>query len=281
MAWLAGDIRARGFLLGATSGRTTLNGEGLQHQDGHGLLMASTIPSCIAYDPAFGYEVALIIQDGMRRMYGENEAVYYYITLYNENYPQPALPEGKEGERVAEGVRKGMYLYSSSKGKGPRVQLMGSGSIFQEVLAAADLLREDWKVESDIWSVPGINQLHREGISCERHNLRHGDKPRKPYVTSLMEGHEGPVIFSSDYLRAYPEQIRRLIPGDVTILGTDGYGRSDSRERLRDFFEIDRRHIAVNALKALADQGQIDAALAAKALEKYGLTGDRPDPWTV
>ena len=281
LAWLAGDIRAKGFLLGATSGRTTLNGEGLQHQDGHGLLLASTIPTCTAYDPAFGYELAVIVQDGLRRMYGKGEPGFYYITLINQNYSQPALPEGKEGERIAEGVRRGMYLYSSGKGKGPRVQLMGSGAIFQEVMAAAELLREDWKVASDVWSVPGINQLHRDGIDRERWNLAHPDKPKKPYVTEILEGHEGPAVISTDYLRAYPEQIRRLIPNRLTILGTDGYGRSDSREQLRRFFEIDRFHIVVNALKGLADEGTLDVSLVAEAAKKYGLDLDRPNPMTV
>ncbi len=281
LAWLAGDIRAKGFLLGATSGRTTLNGEGLQHQDGHGLLLASTIPTCTAYDPAFSYELAVIVQDGLRRMYGEGEPGFYYITLLNQNYPQPALPEGKEGERIAEGVRRGMYLYSSGKGKGPRVQLMGSGAIFQEVLAAAELLREDWKVESDVWSVPGINQLHRDGIDTERWNLAHPEEARKAYVTKILEGHEGPAVISTDYLRAYPEQIRRLIPNRLTVLGTDGFGRSDSREQLRRFFEIDRYHIVVNALKGLADEGTLDVSRAAEAAEKYGLDLNRPNPMTV
>lgn len=276
LAWLAGDIRAKGFLLGATSGRTTLNGEGLQHQDGHGILVASTIPSCVAYDPAFSYELAIIIQDGLKRMYKDNESLYYYITLYNQNDPQPAMPEG-----VEEGVKKGMYLYSSTKGKGPRVQLMSSGSIMKETLAAVELLKNDWKVDSDLWSVPGINQLHREGWDCERWNLLHSDKPRTPYVTEQMKGHDGPVIISTDYIRAYPEQIRRLIPNKVTILGTDGYGRSDSREKLRDFFEVDRFHIVVNSLKALIDEGKLEADVLNKAVKSYGLNPDSPNPITV
>ena len=278
LAWLAGDIRAKGFLLGATSGRTTLNGEGLQHQDGHGLLLASTIPTCTAYDPAFGYELAIIVQDGLRRMYGEGEPGFYYITLTNQNYPQPALPDGKEGERVAEGVRRGMYLYSSGKGKGPRVQLMGSGAIFQEILAAAELLKKDWNVEADVWSVPGINQLHRDGVETERWNLAHPDEQKKAYVTEVLEGHEGPAVISTDYLRAYPEQIRRLIPNRLTILGTDGFGRSDSREKLRSFFEIDRYHIVANALKGLVDEGSLDVSKAAGAAEKYGMDLSKPNP---
>jgi pyruvate dehydrogenase E1 component len=281
LAWLAGDIRAKGFLLGATSGRTTLNGEGLQHQDGHGMLMASTIPSCEAFDPSFSYEVAVIIQDGMKRMYDDDESIYYYITLTNQNHVQPALPEGKEGERVIEGIRKGMYLYSSSEGKGPRVQLMGSGAIMQEILAAGDLLKDDWKVETDIWSIPGVNQLHRDGIAVERWNLAHPDKPRKAFVTEILEGREGPVIISTDYLRAYPEQIRRLIPQKLTILGADGYGRSDSRERLRDFFEIDRFHIVINALSSLVGEGKLDGAVVSKAVKKYKVDLDKPNPLTV
>lgn len=277
LAWLAGDIRARGFLLGATSGRTTLNGEGLQHQDGHGHVLAGTIPSCVSYDPAFAYELAVIIEDGMRRMYEEREDVFYYITLYNENYRHPALPEG-----VEEGIRKGMYLFSEASGSGPKVQLMGSGSILGEVIEAAGLLKEDWKVESDIWSVPGINGLNREGTECERWNRNHPDEPAKtPYVTQVMQGHEGPAVFSSDSVRAYPEQIRRLVPNPLTILGTDGFGRSDSRERLRDFFEIDRFHITVSALKGLADRGEIGKEILKEALERYGLDTEKPNPMTV
>ncbi|MDC7233691.1 MAG: pyruvate dehydrogenase (acetyl-transferring), homodimeric type [Spirochaetales bacterium] len=277
LAWLAGDIRAKGFLIGATSGRTTLNGEGLQHQDGHGHVMAGTIPSCMSYDPAFSYELAVIIQDGMKRMYEDNESIFYYISVTNENYRQPELPEGSE-----EGIRKGMYLFQKASGKGKKVQLMGSGSIFQEVLAAAELLKKDWKVDADIWSLPGINQLHREAVDCERWNLNHPDKkPRVPYVTQQLKGHKGPAVISTDYIRAYPEQIRRLIPNSLTVLGTDGYGRSDTREQLRRFFEMDRYYIAVNALKGLADQGDLDATVVSEALKKYNLDSEKPNPMTL
>ncbi|MBF9014121.1 MULTISPECIES: pyruvate dehydrogenase (acetyl-transferring), homodimeric type [unclassified Oceanispirochaeta] len=277
LAWLAGDIRAKGFLIGATSGRTTLNGEGLQHQDGHGHVMAGTIPSCISYDPSYSYELAVIIQDGMRRMYDDNESIFYYISVTNENYVQPELPVGSE-----EGIRKGMYLFRKAAGKGKNVQLMGSGSIFQEVLAAAELLKSDWKVDSDIWSLPGINQLHREGVDCERWNLNHPEKKAKiPYVTQIMEGHEGPAVISTDYIRAYPEQIRRLIPNSLTVLGTDGYGRSDTREQLRRFFEMDRYYITLNALKGLVEQGDMDASVLGEALKKYNLDSEKSNPMTV
>ena len=277
LAWLAGDIRAKGFLLGATSGRTTLNGEGLQHQDGHSHIMAGTIPSCQSYDPAFAYELAVIIQDGMKRMYQDNESIFYYISLMNENYIQPALPEGSE-----EGIRKGMYLFKKSTGKSQKVQLMGSGSIFQEVLAAADILKDEWKVDSEIWSLPGINQLHREGAECERQNMNHPEKKAKvPYVTQQMKGHDGPVVISTDYIRAYPEQIRRLIPNQTTILGTDGYGRSDSREHLRRFFEVDRYYIVLNALKGLVDQGDLKTEVLSQAIKKYDLDSNKPNPMSV
>ena len=277
LAWAAGDIRAKGFLLGATSGRTTLNGEGLQHEDGHSLLMASTIPSCYSYDPSFAYELAVILQDGLKRMYEDMESAFYYITITNENYPQPAMPEG-----VEEGIRKGAYLFKKASGKGKTVQLMGSGSILQEVMSAADLLKNDWAVEADIWSVPGINQLAREGSECERWNLTHPEQEKKvPYLTEILKEHEGPFVISTDYIRAYPEQIRRFIPGSLTVLGTDGYGRSDSREQLRRFFEIDRYYIAAAALKGLADQGKLEASVVAEALKKYKIEPDKPNPMTV
>jgi pyruvate dehydrogenase E1 component len=277
LAWLAGDIRAKGFLIGATSGRTTLNGEGLQHQDGHGHVMAGTIPSCISYDPSYSYELAVIIQDGMKRMYDDKESIFYYISVTNENYLQPELPKGSE-----EGIRKGMYLFRKAAGKSKKVQLMGSGSIFQEVLAAADLLKNDWNVDSDIWSLPGINQLHREALDCERWNLNHPDKKtRLPYVTQIMEGHEGPAVISTDYIRAYPEQIRRLIPNSLTVLGTDGYGRSDTREQLRRFFEMDKYYITLNALKGLVEQGDLDSSVLNEALKKYNLDSEKSNPMTV
>ena len=299
MAWAAGDIQARGFLMGATAGRTTLNGEGLQHQDGHGLLLAATYPTCRAYDPAFAYEMAVVVRDGLEKMYARQENVFYYITLMNENYSHPALPEGAE-----EGIIKGIYLFrKAGRGKGPRVQLMGSGTIFREVIQAAGILKDDWKVESEIWSVPGVNQLQREAAECERANLLRtsasGSAPgsssksasksasespaeamRVPYLTQVLQGHEGPVIFSSDYMRAYPEQIRRLIPNRFVVLGTDGYGRSDSRRKLRDFFEVDRRWIVLSALKALVDEGALEAEVLGRAVKKYDINLNKPNPLT-
>ena len=276
LAWAAGDIHARGFLLGATAGRTTLNGEGLQHQDGHGLLLAATYPTCRAYDPAFAYEMAVIIRDGLQRMYADRENLFYYITLMNENYQQPAMPDG-----VEEGIIRGIYLFRpAGRGKGPKVQLMGSGTIFREVIAAADMLKKDWKVESEIWSVPGVNQLHRDGMEAERENLINPDAGRRAYLTEVLEGHEGPAVFSSDYMRSYPEQIRRLIPNKLTVLGTDGYGRSDSRAKLRDFFEVDRRWIVLAALKALVGEGALEAAVLKDALKKYKIDPAKPNPLT-
>ena len=274
--WAAGDSRARGFLMGATAGRTTLNGEGLQHQDGHGLLIAATHPTCQAYDPSFSYELTVIIQDGMRRMYHDNEDIFYYITLMNENYAQPEMPEGAE-----EGIRRGGYLFRAApQGSGKKVQLMGSGTILREVIAAAELLEKDYGIGADIWSLPGINQLHRDGTERERYNMLHPEaEQRVPYLTRQLEGHTGPVVISTDYLRSYPEQIRRLIPNEhVIILGTDGFGRSDSRAALRSFFEVDRYYIAVAALKGLADEGTIEASIVSEAISRYGLDADKPNP---
>ena len=277
LAWLAGDVRARGFLIGATAGRTTLNGEGLQHQDGHHLLLATTFPTCVAYDPAFAYELAVIIQDGLKRMYADRENMYYYITVMNENYAHPAMPKGVEG-----GIVRGIYLFKKAEGKRKnKIQLMGSGAIFREVIAAADLLEKDWEIDADVWSVPGVNQLHRDGISCERQNMLHPEKkPQLPYLTKVLEGHDGPAVFSSDYIRAYPEQIRRLIPNPFTVLGTDGFGRSDSRRKLRDFFEVDRFWVVLAAIKALADQGQIPRDAIKDAITKYKLNVNKPNPLT-
>ena len=278
LAWAAGDLRARGFLLGGTAGRTTLNGEGLQHEDGHSHILASTIPNCVAYDPTFAYEVVVIVRDGMRRMMQDQEDVYYYVTLMNENYPQPGMPEGAEA-----GIVKGMYLFQEGgKSKGPRVQLLGSGVILREVIAAAELLRNDFKVNSDIWSVTSFNELRRDGLSAERWNLLHPSQPpRKSYIETCLEGHAGPVVASTDYMRAFADQVRAHIPRRYVTLGTDGFGRSDYRVQLRRFFEVNRYYVAVAALKALADEGQIKAEQVEKAIQKYGLDTERPDPWTV
>ena len=282
LAWAAGDMRARGFLMGGTAGRTTLNGEGLQHEDGHSHVLASTIPNCVSYDPTFAYEVVVIVREGIRRMYEAQEDVYYYITLMNENYAHPAMPAGAET-----GIVKGLYLLrqggkADKKSAGPRVQLMGSGTILREVLAAADLLRDDWKVNADVWSATSFNELRRDGMSAERHNLLHpGGPPRKSYVETVLEGHPGPVVAATDYMRNYADQIRSHVPRRYVTLGTDGFGRSDFRVKLRRFFEVNRHYVAVAALKALAEDGEVKPAVVAQAIAKYGLDVDRPDPWTV
>ena len=278
LAWLAGDMRARGFLLGGTAGRTTLNGEGLQHEDGHSHILASTIPNCVSYDPTFAYEVVVIIRDGIRRMYQEQEDVYYYVTLMNENYPHPGMPAGAE-----EGIVKGVYLLQEgAKAKGPRVQLMGSGTILREVMAAADLLRDDFKVSADIWSATSFNELRRDGMSAERWSLLHPSKPRrKSYLETALEGHAGPVVAATDYMRSFADQVRSQIPRRYVVLGTDGFGRSDYRVKLRKFFEVNRYYVAVAALKVLADDGEIKPEIVDQAIKKYGLDTERPDPWTV
>lgn len=277
LAWAAGDSRARGFLLGATAGRTTLNGEGLQHEDGHSHLMSATIPNCVSYDPTFGYELAVIIQEGLRRMVQNQEDVYYYITLMNENYSHPAMPKGAEA-----GILKGMYQFSQSKAKGPKVQLMGSGVILREVIAAAELLEKDWGVSADIWSVTSFTELRREGLDVERWNLLNPDKKQKQtYVGECLAKAEGPVIASTDYMKSFADQIRNFVPQRFVVLGTDGYGRSDSREALRSFFEVDRYYVVLAALKALADEGKLPAAKAAEAIKKYKIDVKRPNPTTV
>ena len=276
-AWAAGDSRARGFLLGATAGRTTLNGEGLQHEDGHSHLMSATIPNCISYDPTFSYELAVIIQEGLRRMIENQEDVYYYITLMNENYSHPEMPKGCE-----DGILKGMYRFSKSKAKGEKVQLMGSGVILREVVAAAEMLEKDWGVSADVWSVPSFTELRREGIDCERWNLLNpGKKARVSYVTECLKDAAGPVIASTDYMRSFSEQIQRFVPNNFVALGTDGYGRSDSREALRDFFEVDRNYIVLSALTALREEGKVPAAKLAEAVKKYKLNPNKPNPATI
>ncbi|EGY53172.1 pyruvate dehydrogenase (acetyl-transferring), homodimeric type [Neisseria shayeganii] len=280
LAWAAGDMRTRGFLLGGTAGRTTLNGEGLQHEDGHSQLQADLIPNCISYDPTFQYELAVIIHDGLRRMYVEQQDVYYYITLMNENYVHPALPQ-REG--IEEQILKGMYLFREGSAGDKKVQLMGSGTIFNEVLAAADLLKADFGVEADVWSCPSFNQLHRDAIEVERHNRLHPTAEQKTaFVAQQLQGHAGPVVAATDYIRSFAERIRHAIPaenGGYVVLGTDGFGRSDSRANLRDFFEVDRYHVAVAALGALAKQGKVDAATVQQAIEKYGIQTDTTPSW--
>ena len=277
LAWAAGDMRARGFLLGGTAGRTTLNGEGLQHEDGHSHLLAATIPNCVSYDPTFSYEVAVIIQDGLRRMMKDQEDVYYYITLMNENYPHPAMPAGAE-----DGIRRGMYLWreSTTTKTGTKVQLLGSGTILREVIAAADLLEQDFGVAADIWSCPSFTELRRDGMAVERWNLLHPEQaPRKSYVEQCLAGRKGPVIASTDYMRAFAEQIRPYIPTRFVCLGTDGFGRSDYRKALRRFFEVDRHYVAVAALKALADDGALPIQKVTDAIAKYGIDVERAPPW--
>jgi pyruvate dehydrogenase E1 component len=279
LAWAAGDSRARGFLLGGTAGRTTLNGEGLQHEDGHSHLQAAMIPNCIAYDPTFHYELAVILQDGMRRMFQEQEDVFYYITVMNENYSHPSLPKGAE-----QGILKGLYrLCEGSKAKGrakkPRVQLLGSGTILREVMAAAELLEADWGVAADVWSATSFNELRREAQDVHRWNLLHPDKKAKTsYVEQCLDGTEGPIVASTDYMRAFADQIRPYVHRRYVTLGTDGFGRSDSREALRRFFEVDRHYVVLAALKALADDGAIPAAKAAEAIRKYGIDAERTNP---
>jgi pyruvate dehydrogenase E1 component len=284
LIWQAADIRARGFLLGATSGRTTLNGEGLQHQDGHSHLVAATVPTCRAYDPTYGYELAVIVQDGLRRMYTDDEDTFYYITLLNENYPHGAMPEG-----AAEGICKGMYrLRAAEAGNAnvdtdtPRAQLLGSGAILREVEAAAELLREDFGVAADVWSVPSFNQLRRDGIEVERWNRLHPESKSRPsYVETLLGPTEGPVIAATDYIRSFAEQIRPFVSRRYVTLGTDGFGRSDTREKLRAFFEVDRRHVVVATLKALADEGTVPPTKVTEAIGKYRVETENREPWKV
>ncbi|MEL7060295.1 MAG: pyruvate dehydrogenase (acetyl-transferring), homodimeric type [Acidobacteriota bacterium] len=278
--WAAADMQARGFLLGATSGRTTLNGEGLQHEDGHSHLIAATVPTCRAYDPTFHYEVAVILRDGLERMFGEaNENCFYYVTLLNENYAHPAMPDG-----VEDGILRGMYRLEAdpeADAARPRVQLLGCGAILREVLAAAEMLRADWGVAADVWSCPSFTELRRDGLSVDRWNRLHPEEaPRRAYVTELLDSHDGPVVAATDSMASYADQVRPWIDRQFVVLGTDGFGRSDSRPALRRFFEVDRQHVVVAALGALAREGAIEASMASTAIERYGLDPELPDPWT-
>jgi pyruvate dehydrogenase E1 component len=290
LVWAAADSRSRGFLLGATAGRTTLSGEGLQHEDGSSHVLFSTVPNCVAYDPCFGYELAVILQDGMRRMLEEQDDVFYYVTVMNENYAHPTMPEG-----AREGIIRGMYHLRSAcacppageeRGEGEpadaerRVQLLGSGTILREVIAAAELLQQDWNVAADVWSVTSFTELRREGIEVDRWNRLHPDAtPRRTHVENCLEPTAGPVIAATDYMRTVGDLIRNWVPRRYTVLGTDGFGRSDSRAALRDFFEVDRRHIAVAALKALADEGSVERKRVSEAIAKYGIDANRANPW--
>ena len=282
LAWAAGDMRCRGFLLGGTAGRTTLNGEGLQHEDGHSHLSASTIPNCISYDPTFGYELAVIIQDGMRRMYQDQEDVYYYITVMNENYPHPEMPKDAE-----QGILRGMYLFrkSSEAISGDstlRVQLLGSGTILREVIAAAEILDQDFGISADIWSVTSFNELRREALDVTRWNMLHPSEPaRLSYVANCLKDCTGPVVAATDYMKIFADQIREFVPGRYKVLGTDGFGRSDTREKLRQFFEVDRYYVTIATLQALAEDGKISTEIVAQAIRKFGIDPDKPNPVTV
>ena len=274
LAWAAGDMRARGFLLGGTAGRTTLAGEGLQHQDGHSHLLSSTIPNCLSYDPAYAYELAVIIHAGLKRMCEDNEDVYYYITVMNENYPHPPLPEG-----AAEGLLKGMYQLRKGAPGRLQARLLGSGAILREVLAAGALLEEDFGVSAEVWSATSFNELRRDGLAAERWNRLHPEAPpRQSYVAQCLPRGAGPVVAATDYMKTYADQIRAFVPDRYTALGTDGFGRSDTRARLRRFFEVDRQHIAVAALKALADEGAIPPGQVVAAMKRYDINPDQPDP---
>ncbi len=277
LAWAAGDMQVRGFLMGGTAGRTTLAGEGLQHQDGHSLIVAGTIPNCVSYDPTFAYEMAVIIHDGLKRMYEQQEHVFYYITAMNENYHHPAMPQGAE-----EGIIKGMYELKAGAKKGTKVQLMGSGTILREVMAAADLLQQDFNIQSDIWSMTSINELARDGADVARWNQLHPTrKAKKSYVEKMLEGRKGPAIIATDYTRTYANQIRAFVPMRYEVLGTDGFGRSDTRVNLRTFFEVNRYYVVVAALKALADEGEIESKVVQQAIKQYGIDAEKPNPVKV
>lgn len=275
LAWAAGDMHARGFLLGGTAGRTTLNGEGLQHEDGHSHIQADLIPNCVSYDPTFQYELAVIVQEGLRRMYAQNEDVFYYITLMNENYLHPEMPAGVEAQ-----ILKGMYLLKAGADSDKKVQLMGSGTILQEVIAGAELLKKDFGIEADIWSCPSFNELHRDAMEAERYNRLHPlEAPKVPFVTQQLEGRQGPVVAATDYIRSFAERIRAYVPNGYHVLGTDGFGRSDSRANLRRFFEVDRYNVVVTALSALAEEGKVSKETVQQAIEKYGIDAAVAPSW--
>ncbi len=275
LIWNAADCQARGFLLGATAGRTTLSGEGLQHEDGQSHLYAATIPTCRAYDPAFGYEMAVIVEDGVRRMMSEDENRFYYLTLYNENLPQPAMPVG-----VEEGILRGLYCLQRPHGEAAvQVRLLGSGSILRQVMAAASLLEREFGIHAEVWSATSFTELRRDGIACDRWNLLHPEAtPRAPWIASQLGSSDAPVVAATDYLRAYPELVRAWVPGRYSVLGTDGFGRSDTRVALRDFFEVDARYIALAALRALADDGRIERKALDGVLTRLGIDPDKPSP---
>jgi pyruvate dehydrogenase E1 component len=270
-------MKCRGFLLGGTAGRTTLAGEGLQHQDGHSHILASTIPNCVAYDPAYAYELAVIVHEGLERMYVRHEKVFYYITVMNENYEQPPLPAG-----VEEGILRGMYRLRDGGEAELKVQLLGSGTILREVLAAADLLKADYGVAADVWSVTSFNELRRDGLDCRRWNMLHPtEAPRAGHVERCLQDTGGPVVAASDYMRVYADQIREFVPRRYRVLGTDGFGRSDTRAQLRRFFEVNRYYVAVAALSALAEDGRLPLGTVTEAIRRYGVDPEKPNPVTV
>ena len=272
--WAGGDLQSRGFLMGGTAGRTTLAGEGVQHQDGHSLIHASTIPNCISYDPTYAYELAIIIHDGLKRMIGNQENIFYYITCMNENYIHPCIPKG-----VSNGILKGMYRLKRGGKKKLKAQLMGSGTILREVLASSEILLKDFGIDSDVWSVTSFNELRRNALQIERWNNLNPDKqPKKNYIQSCLSSSAGPFIAATDYMKIIPDQIQRWVPGTFISLGTDGYGRSDTRSALRKHFEVDRWFIVITTLKALSDQGMIDGRIVSKAIKKYGIDPSKKDP---
>ena len=277
LAYASGDMRSRGFMIGGTAGRTTLNGEGLQHEDGHSHVLASTIPNCVCYDPCYAYEMAVIIHDGMRRMMQNQEDVFYYITAMNENYQHPEMPKG-----IEEGIIKGMYKLNSTATKAKlRVNLLGAGVILREAIAAAEMLEKDWKVGSDIWSVTSFTELRADGLRATRwNNLNPEAEPKVPYVTKLLSEYPHPVVATSDYMKILSDGLREYIDAPFKVLGTDGFGRSDTREKLRDFFEVDRRYVVVAALNTLKEEGKLKASVVNDAIKKYGLDPDKSNPVT-
>jgi pyruvate dehydrogenase E1 component len=284
LAWLAGDMRAKGFLVGATAGRTTLAGEGLQHQDGHSHLLAYPIPNLEAYDPTFAYELAIVVREGLRRMYEAQESVYYYLTVGNENKPQPKAPEHLEREALQDGVLKGLYLYRPSPKKRSKkhVQLIAAGAMMHEALAAAERLEADFGVAAHVWSVTSLKALHRDALDVERWNRLHPtEEPRVPYVRRVLEGAKGPLVAATDYVKILVDALGRHAPRPIVALGTDGFGRSEARAELRDFFEVDAKHIALAALSALADDGALDREAVAKAIVELGIDPEKPNPVTA
>jgi pyruvate dehydrogenase E1 component len=274
LIWAAGDMQAKGFLIGGTAGRTTLNGEGLQHEDGDSHIVANTIPNCVSYDPTYGYELAVIVRSGLHRMYEKHDNIFYYITVMNELYTHPEMPVGTE-----EGIIKGIYQLRGDSDA--EVQLLGSGTILREVEKAAQMLADDWGVKSNIWSVTSFNELTREAQAIDRENRFSTTTPKVPYITQCLADAKGPVIATTDYMRNYAEQVRKYIPNRYEVLGTDGFGRSDSRAALRDFFEVDANYVTIATLKALVDEGKMDASIVTDAIKKYGVDIEKSNPMTV